>query len=232
MIKALSSSGQDSTLSMWQHGFDSRQGYMDKLTDEQLIKLATKENKVALETLVARYLKLIYVFICHYVRNREDAEDITQEVFVKMWRNLRKFNPQKGPALCRTAGSGAGFKTWLFSIAKNTAIDWLRKSRSAFGGKKALPFSAFEDDKGDNALIEKLNDLAPLPNEIIEQKDAINLLKTALGRLSLKYREVLSLHYNNQFTFREIAESLDEPLDTVKSRHHRALIFLRKLISE
>jgi len=196
---------------------------MDKLTDEQLIKLVAKKNKDALETLIARYLKLIYIFVYHYARSREDAEDITQEVFVKMWRNIKKFDSRRSRFATLRDRQQKSFKAWLFSIAKNTAIDFLRK-------KKTLPFSAFEDDKGDNVLIEKLNDLAPLPNEIIEQKDAINLLKTALGELSLKYREVLSLRYDDQFTFREIAESLDEPLDTVKSRHHRALIQLKKIL--
>lgn len=177
--------------------------------DKILIEKYLEGDEKSLEILIQNYLGPIYRFAYRYAGNEKDAEDITQDVFVKMWRNLKKFDQNKS------------FKTWIFSIAKNTAIDFLRKSRSASGGKKAIPFSQEET----------FADTAPLPQEIFEKQEIIQGLKSMIARLFPKYQTVLSLRYDNGFTFREIAETLDEPLHTVKSRHRRGLIMLRKLLT-
>lgn len=196
-------------------------------SDIQLINDYIKGNEKSLEILICRYLKPIYSFVYHYIGNREEAEDITQEVFVKVWRNLKKFDPQrrqkKKLAPNRTC-SGSGFKTWVFAIAKNTAIDFLKKSR------KSIPFSAFENAKGENALSETLVDPAPLPDRILERADIAQRLNSAIQQMSKKYRIVLFLRYNDNFNFREISESLKEPLNTIKSRHRRALIVLKNYL--
>lgn len=109
------------------------------------------------------------------------------------------------------------FKTWIFAIAKNTSIDWLKR-------KKAVPFSNFENEKGENSLINKLADFILPPKE--------PLLGMAMEKLPSKYRTTLSLRYNDHFTFREIAESLGESIDTIKTRHRRGIATLRKLLKE
>lgn len=182
-------------------------------TDKQLIIDYLAGDEKSLEVLIKRYLKPIYNFVYRYVGNEQEAEDITQEVFVKVWRNLKKFDQNKK------------FKTWIFSIAKNTSIDWLKK-------KKAIPFSNFENEEGENLLTKTLADPAPLPNEILERAGIAETLNVAINQLSPKYRMVLFLRYNDHFNFREIAEALGEPLHTIKSRHRRALIQLRKLLSK
>lgn len=207
-------------------------------SDNQLINAYLKGDNASLEILIKRYLGPIYSFICRYVGSATEAEDLTQEVFVKMWKNLKKFDPriislgrnrrgrqQRSPAPYRTEGSGSGFKTWIFSIAKNASIDFLRE-------KKTLPFSAFEDDEGENLLLNSLADPAPLPGEILERKDLTGRLSLALEKLAPKYRLTLYLRYNDHFTFREIAETLEESLNTVKGRHRRALITLKGLLAE
>lgn len=181
--------------------------------DEKLVAEYLKGDEKSLEILIKQYLKPIYSFVYRYVGDTADAEDITQEAFVRMWRNIKKFDQQKN------------FKTWIFSIAKNASIDFLRK-------KKAIPFSEFENEEGGNAIIDTLVDPAPLPDEIIERADMVHLLTSALEKLSPKYRMVLFLRYNDHFTFREIAESLSEPLHTIKSRHRRALIVLKEILIE
>lgn len=186
---------------------------MKNYSDEQLIIDYLNGDKKTLELLVKRYLKPIYSFVCRYVGNAQDAEDITQEVFIKVWQNFKKFDQQKS------------FKTWIFAIAKNASIDFFRK-------KKTIPFSVFEDKDGKNKLTETLTDPSPLPDEIIEQADKRRLLNLAMERLSPQYRMVLFLRYNNHFTFREISESLEEPLNTVKSRHRRAIILLRTYLAK
>lgn len=188
--------------------------------DEKLISQYLNGDEKSLEILVGLYLKPIYSFIYRYVGSAPDAEDITQEVFLRMWRNIKIFDRQKS------------FKTWIFSIAKNASIDFLRKSRFISGEKKTLPLSVFEDDEGGNAIVDTLADPAPLPSEILKHEDLANLLASAMGKLSPKYRMVLFLHYNDHFNFREIAEALGESLNTVKSRHRRALIILKKFLTE
>jgi len=207
---------------------------MEDRFDAQLIKDHFKGDKKSLEILIRRYLKPIYSFVYRYTGDANEAEDITQEVFVRVWQNLKKFSPRKN----RSCGENLGneqeksAKTWIFSIAKNASIDFLRKSRSASGGKKSVPFSEFENETGGNALLDTLADPAPLASELFERTDAGYMLASVLEKLSPKYRMVLFLRYNDHFTFREIAESLGEPLHTIKSRHRRALILLRKLLAE
>jgi len=198
---------------------------MPQENDEQLIINYLRGNEKALEALIKRYLRPIYSFTFRFVEDRQEAEDITQEVFVKVWRNLKKFNPRRSRFATLRGRQKRSFKTWIFSIAKNSCIDALKK-------KKIIPFSEFEDEAGRNILLETLVDTAPLPNELFEKKDITKILTSAIEKLSPQYRMVLVLRYNDHFTFREIAEVLSEPLHTVKSRHRRALIHLKKLLTE
>lgn len=185
---------------------------MSFISDEQLVKQYLLGDEKSLELLIARYLKPIYGFVFRYVGDGEAAEDITQEVFVKMWRNLKKFKREKK------------FSTWFFAIAKNSSVDWLRK-------KKAIPFSSFQNEKGENALFETLADSGPLPDELFERTGLSEMLDKALQQLSPAGRAVLFLRYNDHFNFREIAEMFEESINTVKSRHRRALILLQKFLS-
>lgn len=185
---------------------------MDRL-DQQLVADYIAGDEKSLEILIKRYLKPIYSFAYRYVGNSQDAEDVIQKVFIKVWRNLKKFDHDKS------------FKTWIFSITKNTSIDWLKK-------KKAMPFSNFENEEGENVFVETLADPAPLPDELFERMGVAQMLASAIGKLSSKYSMVLFLRYNDHFNFREIAETLDEPLNTIKSRHRRGIALLKKLLTE
>ncbi len=180
--------------------------------DEKLVHQYLGGDKASLEILIKQYLKPIYSFVYRYVGNSQEAEDITHEVFVKVWRNLKKFNQEKS------------FKTWIFSISKNAAIDSLKK-------KKAIPFSEFENEYGENTILETLADPAPLPHELLEQQDMAQILSSAMDKLTPKYRMVLFLRYNDHFNFREIAESLGESLHTITSRHRRALVKLKEILT-
>ncbi len=166
----------------------------------------------ALSDLFARHLRSVHGFLFRFTGSAQDAEDLAQETFIKAWRHLRDVDPPRG------------FRTWLFSIARRTAIDLLRK-------KKAVPFAAFEDDDGGTGLIDRLEDDADLPDELAERKEAGDMLRQALAELPPAFREVIILRHGNELGFREIAEVLEEPLNTVKSRYRRAFFALRALLT-
>ncbi len=184
---------------------------MDK-DDNQLIQdyLAGNENSFAL--LVKHHLKSIYNFAYRLCGDQAAAEDITQETFLKVWKNIKKYKPAES------------FKPWLFKIARNTTIDWLRKKRN-------IPFSSFENEEGQNLLAENLADSEPLPHELVERAQIKGVVDQIVNELSLPQREVLMLHYQNQLTFEEISRILKRSVNTVKSQHRRVLMELRRLLS-
>ena len=182
-------------------------------TDSGLVAGAIAGNKAAFSLLVERYVSPIYKFSYRYVRNGPDAEDVSQETFLRVWKNLDKFEQDKN------------FKTWIFTIAKNVSLDFLKR-------RKSTPFSVLgEGDDAVDAI------LAPYVAVTDTSEDSFDrgLLKgdfdTALAQLPERYREVMVLRYTDNLKFREIADRLHEPVDTVKSRHRRGLALLRDIIA-
>lgn len=180
-------------------------------TDEQLAHMAAEGDEGALEALVSRYLKPIYGFAYGFVHNSADAQDIAQDVFVKVWKNLHTYDRTKP------------FKPWLYRITKNTCLDFVKK-------KSSIPFSAF-DTEGGNWLTDTLADPSLQPDALAERSLRSGQLATAVKRLGSKYAEVISLHDAQGLRFREIAKMTRTSLNTVKSRYRRALKALKKTVN-
>ena len=180
----------------------------ETLTDRNLISNYLKGDEKSLEILISRYLKLIYNFVYKNVGSEANAEDITQEVFVKVWKNLKKFDQNKS------------FKPWIFQIAKNTSIDFLRK-------RKTIPFSNFENDKGQNPLVENI---ASAPSNLMESLSDKKILASVMQNLPDKEKRLLELRHYEGMSFREISERLKESANTIKSRYRRSIINLRNKI--
>lgn len=180
--------------------------------DQELIANYFNGDPESLEILVKRYLPAVYGRALRLAGNRQDAEDISQEVFLRVWRNLRKFDTERS------------FRAWILSITRNACIDFLRK-------KKEIPFTEFENAEGVNLLIEKIADPSLSPLEEFERKNFAAVLARASWHLSVKYRKVFSLRAAD-FTFLEIAEKLGEPFNTVKSRYRRAILMLKKILGD
>jgi len=175
-------------------------------TDEELVTAHLAGDEEAFSRLVKHNLKSIYSFAARSAPN--DAEDIVQDVFLKAWKNLKSFNPDT-----------AKFKTWLMRIARNTVIDHLRK-------KTPHIFSELERAEGEDRFANE-PDTSPLPDEVVARAHDARALEAALAELAPPSREVLLLRYMNQLSFEEIAEVLNKPANTVRSRHRRALTHLR-----
>lgn len=178
------------------------------MEDLELILRFLDGNEGAFQTLMERYLQPVYGFIFSYVHEQQQAEDIVQETFLKVWNNLDNFDRDKS------------FKVWLFTIAKHTALDFLRK-------KKMLSFSTLVEE---NEIFDVVDE-SPLPSALFERADLARVITEALEKLDAPSREVLVLYYKNHFNFREISDILGESLNTVKSRHRRALIKLKEYLA-
>jgi len=183
-----------------------------KYSDEQLVKQFLSGDEKAFEKLVEKYLKPLYNFIFQLVHDKETANDITQDVFVKIWKSMSSYDSQKK------------FSTWIFTIAKNTTFDFLKK-------KKTVPFAAFENESGENFLEFIEDESIPYSNELLriidEKKDVANFLDS----LSPQMKTVLLLHHKHGFSLVEISEIMGHPQNTIKSKYRRAIMFLREQIS-
>jgi len=178
------------------------------LDDSQLIAQYINGDKKSLEVLIKKYLNPIYGFVYKNVGDKPAAEDITQEVFIKVWKNIKKFDQKRD------------FKPWIFQIAKNTSIDYLRK-------KKTIPFSRFENEKGQNVLLENI---APESQNIVELLNNKRVVQLALETLSAEDKNIINLRHTDGMSFKEISETLEKSINTVKSRYRRIIANLKKVV--
>ena len=181
--------------------------------DQQLVKDYLDGDEESFDVLLNRHLKPVYNFIYRICKNKEDTEEIVQDTFFKTWKNLKKYHEDQS------------FKTWLYTIAKNTTMDLLRK-------KKSLTFSELSDsnDESENSFQDNIADEAPLPDELFALAEKKKLLDNLLDRLPPIYKEVLLLKYGSELEFEEIAKILNKPPETIRSQHRRALIKLKECI--
>lgn len=185
---------------------------MDK-TDAQLAGLyLSTRAEVHLEALVRRNLPLVLSYLKTLTGNSDTAADIAQETFVKVWKNLKHYDQRKS------------FRTWLFTIAKRTAIDELRK-------RHALPFSALAGEDGAD-FAETLADDQLSPFQLADGAYTRNLVAVAIGTLPAGHASIVRMRMNEDMTFSHIARQTGSPLNTVKSTYRRALSALGHLLSD
>ncbi|MDX1628179.1 MAG: sigma-70 family RNA polymerase sigma factor [Fulvivirga sp.] len=189
--------------------------FSDKaLEDFKLIDQAVKEgDESAFAMLMDRYKRPVYHMILKMVRNVDDAEDLTIEAFAKAFKNLHRFKKDYT------------FSTWLFRIATNNAIDFIRK-------KKLETMSldtSFTDDNGDAVQID-VEDKNPNPQEVAIKSQKVELIQMFVTKLPAKYQRLVKLRYFKELSYEEIAKELDAPLGTVKAQLHRARELMYDLV--
>ena len=180
-------------------------------TDPELAEACKNGDDSAFKELMERHARPVFNFVRQYVKADDDIEDVVQDSFFKAWRHIKRFK------------KGRPWKPWLFTIARNTALDHIKKRR-------AFSFSQLDDAENDLAFADTLEDAEPLAPELFETAEIKGELAVLMETLHPDHRAVLIMHYKEELTFDEIAAVMDRPMNTVKSWHHRALQKLRPLL--
>ncbi len=183
------------------------------MTDEELAQECKKLDEIAFQELTRRYIRPIMNFVRRYAQVGDIAEDMTQDTFFKVWKNIKQHK------------KGMRFRPWLYTIARNTALDHIKK-------KKAMTFSDLDDDENDLLFSDTLEDGQLLQGDIFDNTAKADILAKAVGLLHPDHQTVITLHYQEELTFDEIAKVMKRPMNTVKSWHRRALINLRKSLKD
>lgn len=176
--------------------------------------LSGKDQK-AYAALMSRYRDSIYFMVLRMVGNKDDADDLTIEAFGKAFKRLHQYTPQ------------FAFSTWLFKIASNNCIDFIRKKRI-----NALSLDAgFTNEEGDSMAF-SIRDDDPDPMANMEKQQRIAKLRDVVQQLKPRYRELVEMRYFDELSYEEIAEKLDLPLGTVKAQLFRAREFLLNMVKD
>ncbi|MFM7857766.1 MAG: RNA polymerase sigma factor [Flammeovirgaceae bacterium] len=184
------------------------------LEDFRLIDMAVGGDDKAYAKLLQRYKRAVYHVILKMVRNVDDAEDLTMESFSKAFRSLHRFKKD------------FTFSTWLFRIATNNTIDFIRKKKI---NTLSIENTYTDDDGGAVSIdIEDNQNLNPQDETIRAQKEEI--MNVIVNMLPTKYQKLVRLRYFHELSYEEIADELEAPLGTVKAQLHRARELLYDLV--
>ncbi len=176
------------------------------MTQEELIPLLLKKDDRSFTLLYDNYSKSLYGVIFTLIKDREEAEDVLQEVFVKIWKNIDSYNESKGRLY-----------TWMLNIARNTSIDKLR-SKGFNNNQKNLSSDNFVHILDDNS-------------KAINKIDAIGI-KELIKKLKPKCIQIIDLLFFKGYTQQETSDELEIPLGTVKTQNRNCMNELRLLINE
>lgn len=184
------------------------------MTDPELIERFLQGDERAFDELMIKYQSPVYSFVISMVKHPDAASDIFQETFIKVFKKLQQY---------KTTGS---FKSWVFTIASNTALDYLRKqSRSRA--------QSLEEEVSENlTFADTIASDDKEPDEILVTEETREAVNKALCSLSEEQREIVLLREYSGLTFKEIAEAKNLPIGTVLTRMRRALIKLSSLLKE
>ena len=183
------------------------------LTDQQVVLLARGGREAAYRELIRRYERPVFALLFRMVRDRELAEDLSQETFVKALNAIDSYRPE------------FKFSSWIFKIANNAAIDHLRRRELDTLSLDGSPHAETPEAMQATALQIGMRQESPL--EAVEAREFGGAIEAAIGRLRPEYRSCILLRHVEGRAYEEIAEILSLPLGTVKTYIHRARNELR-----
>lgn len=183
--------------------------------DLTLVEQAKNGDQAAYASLMERYRESIYFMMMKMVRNSDDADDLTIEAFGKAFSRLDQYSPSYA------------FSTWLFKIASNNCIDFIRKKRI----KLTSMDTGFTNDDGESIRIDaKSSTLDPEESMVHNQK--VKHMRNLVSKLKPRYRELIEKRYFEELSYEEIADELNLPLGTVKAQLFRARDFLAQMMNQ
>lgn len=192
-----------------------RQPSANALRDHALTRAALGHDEKAYAELLHRYHKPLYYLVLRIVRHPDDALDLTQETFVKAFRNLATFCPDYA------------FSTWLFRIGTNTCLDFLRRQRLP-----TISLHAPLPGPGEKALLLDFPDHDPTPQEALLRAETHQALRQTVGLLPPRYRKLVERRYFDEYTLEELAVEFNRPVGTIKAQLFKARGLLHKALSQ
>lgn len=186
------------------------------LPDADVVRLAQEGRETAFRELVRRYERPVFSLVFRMVRDRETAEDLAQDAFIKVLNHIDKYSPE------------FKFSSWLFKIANNVAIDWMRRKRLDTVSMDGSPHATSAAEVEATTF-----DLAAQQESALDELEARELgtaIERAIARLRPEYRACIMLRHVEGRSYEEIATTLDLPLGTVKTYIHRARHELRRTL--
>ncbi len=181
--------------------------------DIRLVESAKNGDQAAFAQLMNRYREAIYYMLLKMVNNASDAEDLTIEAFGKAFKNLEQYTPN------------FAFSTWLFKIASNNCIDFIRKKRI---DHISLDREIGDKNRASNIIMAEVPD----PEENLIKKQKAKLMRSIVTTLKPRYRELVELRYFKEYSYEEIADELNLPLGTVKAQLFRARELLYNILKQ
>lgn len=183
------------------------------LQDDRWVVLAVKGDEKAYSELTQKYQKPLYFHVRKMIRKPDFAEDLVQDIFLKAFKSLKNYK------------NDYAFSTWLYRIATNHTIDYLRK-------KKLETLSINADDSDDTHAAIQLADEDNFTDEPMIKRERKNKVREAIDQLPEKYREVILKRHIEEKSYQEISEEMDIPLGTVKAHIFRARELLYKYMKD
>ncbi|MEZ5069798.1 MAG: sigma-70 family RNA polymerase sigma factor [Bacteroidales bacterium] len=182
--------------------------------DIELVIKARKGDQLAYGELLGRYRDAIYFMLLKMVNSPVDAEDLTIEAFGKAFKNIDQYTPN------------FAFSTWLFKIASNNCIDFIRK-------KRASHISLDQGVDGEDSLTPSslIQSDTPDPESTLINKQKVKHMRQVVSKLKPRYRQLVELRYFQEYSYEEIAEELDIPIGTVKAQLFRARELLLNIMN-
>jgi RNA polymerase sigma-70 factor (ECF subfamily) len=185
-----------------------------KENDSDLINRAKSGDSKSYDILLKKYKNSVYSLVLRMVRNSQEAEDLTQEAFIKAFNSLASFNEEYA------------FSTWLYKIATNNCIDFFRKRKlQTYSLDKPIQYK-------DSEIQHEIPDPDLNPEKSIMATERNKLIKEAINKLPEKYHRAILLRHSEEKSYEEIAEILGLPLGTVKARIFRAREMLNKTLKD
>jgi len=188
------------------------------LTDQEVVALARDGREAAYRELIRRYERPVFSLIYRMVRDRETSEDLAQETFIKVLNNIDRYRPE------------FKFSSWLFKIANNITIDYLRRKHVDTVSIEGAPDAITAERARATAVTVTSGGESPL--EELESRELGGQIEKAIAKLRPEYRACIILRHVEDYSYDEIAEIVKLPLGTVKTYIHRARQELRQYLGD